>query len=899
VVQSSRLLSGTAESEAGYGQLFEILLRRRWWFLGVLCGVVSLSAVVSLFSQPTYESDTQLLLESNYQGRRTLAGTYENPSQQFTDPSVELDYTTQLNLMRSPKLLTQVVRRLKPQYPLMTLSRLNQSLKVSQVVEKDGASRVPTKIVQLVYEDNDPVKTKRVIEELLLVYREYNLEQQQVRLTRGLAFIKSQMPTAEARLAQAEAQLERFRETYNLVDPDKQSSAISESLNTTQQEIRTVRNQYQEAQARYQSLQQQTSLSPKAVVIASRLSQSKRYQDLLSELQKTELTLVQQRVRLTEAAPEVQQLLEKQRNLSALLPQEARRIIGAQGTAITSQDNLVSQGQLSTVEITLANQLLEAQNTLRGLSARDQSLQKAAQQLSQSLGQFPRLLATYERLQPEVRLYRETLDQLRKAQQSIGLEIAKGGFDWQVLEEPRLGLQTSSPLRNILLGTVAGIMLGGIAAFLRDAVDDAVRSSEDLKKQVDIPLLGMVPEFPPEFRKSSRVPSARIAIMDWCPFREAMDLIYQNLQLLQTNSGTPLRSLVITSALAGEGKSTMAIGLALSAARLHRRVLLIDADLRNPTLHQWLNLPNQQGLSQLLDDDLSNLHQSGLQPVSIRTAGCEFDVIPAGPAMSDPAKLLSSQRMRDLVRLFEGRYDLILFDMPPVLGMVDVMVTASFCSGVAMVGRMGTVTRTELNNALEVLDKLNVVGIIANGMEKVSHYYNAYQEKQATAAPKRQILSPSAPATTSLSIQQGLVATPIRRIHSHGGVLERAAPSTPENLPDGIERIRQPSTPMSVAELQQAVEDLSWKVQAMANFIHPQEEELRMVRQAIERLRVQMEQSQGYDRLRLEVQLQSEQERYLFLKETLAGQLQNLQTQRQMLSQHQSLLDRRQMDDKL
>ncbi|NES42451.1 CpsD/CapB family tyrosine-protein kinase, partial [Moorena sp. SIO2C4] len=122
------------------------------------------------------------------------------------------------------------------------------------------------------------------------------------------------------------------------------------------------------------------------------------------------------------------------------------------------------------------------------------------------------------------------------------------------------------------------------------------------------------------------------------------------------------------------------MGLALSAARLHRRVLLIDVDMRRPRLHQQLGLSHQEGLSTLLEDDTATP-----SPVSISPLGSTIDVLTAGPTPIDPVKLLGSKRMKNLMAEFQQTYDLVLLDTPPVLGMVDALQAASLCQGVVMV----------------------------------------------------------------------------------------------------------------------------------------------------------------------------------------------------------------------
>lgn len=700
-----------AETDPGYGQLFAVLVRRRFWLLSVVCAVLSIATVRTLTEKPTYQSSMQLLVEPNYQGKQGSAGA----ESKFTESNVVIDSATQLNLMRSSQLLQKAVNLLRPEYPTISVDEIKNSLVVTQVTEDD----VNTNIFQAVYVDNDPIKAQKVLKTVQKVYQNYNREQQKQRLAKGLAFIDAQLPIVRASVVRSEAALERFRKSQNLIEPEVQAKALSDALSNIEQERRTIAAQYQDAQARYTSLQQQLARSPRGALISSRLSQSSRYQALLNEIQKTELAIAQERVRFTDVTPKLQNLLEQRQGQLALLQEEAGRLLGNSAAQPNGTgESVLTKGQLSEIDLNLSSQLVEAQTNLLALKARDQSLAQQEPQLRSQLNRFPSLLAEYNRLQPDVQLKRDTLQQLEKARQELSLEIARGGFDWQVVEEPQPGVQIGPNIKqNLLLGLVVGLMLGGGAAFISEMVDDSVHTSDDLKKQVALPLLGTIPKLPQvntgeliiklPFGKPQVLKPWTIEVIHWSPSWELLDLIYLNIQLL--NSAYPFKSLMVTSALAGEDKSTLALGLALSAARLHQRVLLIDADLRRPNLHELLNIPNKQGLSNLLASDASVPSQS-----SIQSSGAYIDILTAGSTPTDPANLLSSQRMKELMAAFEQSYDLIVLDAPPVLGMVDAILTASFCTGVVLVSRINQVKKSELTQATAMLSKLNVIGVVAS-----------------------------------------------------------------------------------------------------------------------------------------------------------------------------------------
>jgi capsular exopolysaccharide synthesis family protein len=723
------------DTEPGYGQLLAVFIRRFPWFLGVFIASIAIAAIMTAKAKPTYKSTMQLLVEPNYQGKKE-AGGVEN---QFTEPNVEIDTATQLNLMQSSGLVQKAVDKLRPQYPDITVGEIKGALALNQLRAKED--NVATKIFQVDYTDTDPEKTQKVLMAIREVYVEYNKQQQDARLQKGLQVIREQLSKASDEVNAAETNLQRFRRNQNLIDPVAQAKALEDSLNTVEQERRTTRAQYQEALARQKSLEEQLNRSPQNALVASRLSQSARYQGLLNEIQKTELALAQERLRFTDETPNVQKLQEQLRSQKELLQQEVGRTLGAKSAGvanINSRDSLLEQGQFGAIDLNLASQLVDTQTTIVALSARDQTLAQKETQLRLEIKRFPPLLAYYNRIQPQLQFSRERLEQLLRAEQQLRQELAKGGFNWEVVEEPHKGSQLGPNLQqNLLLGAVVGLMLGGIAAFIREASDDAVHTTAELEKQVALPLLGTTPKLPPAKARDSiiKLPFGKpetpapwtIQVLQSPPRWESLDLIYKNIELLNTVSN--LKSLMITSALPDEAKSGMALGLAMSAARLHKRVLLIDANLRDPRLHEQLNLPNEQGLSTLLASEVALPNQVGIHSLG----SAYIDILTAGPRPADPAHLLSSPRMMQLMRAFEENYDLVLIDAPAVLGLVDAILTASSCQSVVLVASMGIVTRNQLAQATAMLSKLNLIGVVANGVSSSDSSFVQYPKEYRLA----------------------------------------------------------------------------------------------------------------------------------------------------------------------
>jgi Mrp family chromosome partitioning ATPase len=151
---------------------------------------------------------------------------------------------------------------------------------------------------------------------------------------------------------------------------------------------------------------------------------------------------------------------------------------------------------------------------------------------------------------------------------------------------------------------------------------------------------------------------------------------------------------------------------------MHQRVLVIDANLRNPCLHSILELSNDWGLSLLLLEERNSQVSEYVQPVHPA-----IDVLTAGPVPDDTVKLLTSGRMKELLEIFTRSYDLVLVDGSSILETVDARILASLCNGIIMVGRIGKIKQNELIQAREILQSLNLVGIIANEAGKSQRMY--------------------------------------------------------------------------------------------------------------------------------------------------------------------------------
>jgi len=271
------------------------------------------------------------------------------------------------------------------------------------------------------------------------------------------------------------------------------------------------------------------------------------------------------------------------------------------------------------------------------------------------------------------------------------------------------------PLRNIALGAVLGLLLGLGLALVREALDKTVKTPDDIKAVTDVPILGAIMRDPDAVKRPLIVevdPRSRRA--------EAFRSLRTNLQFV--DAANHPRTLVVTSSLAGEGKSTMSANLALTMAQGGSKVCLVEGDLRRPKVLDYLGLEGAVGLTDAL------IGRAEVFDVIQPYGGTNMWVLGAGPIPPNPSELLGSTAMRSLLANLASRFDYVVIDTPPILPVTDAVVLSSLVDGVIVVAGSGVVQRDQLVHGLESLESVaaRVLGLVLNRVPVNSAGYGGY-----------------------------------------------------------------------------------------------------------------------------------------------------------------------------
>ncbi|MDJ0734419.1 MAG: polysaccharide biosynthesis tyrosine autokinase [Nostocaceae cyanobacterium] len=685
--------------------------RRALVIIGVAAVVMAGATGLTLTQQAEYQGSFRLLVEPVSNDDNALPNLTAGIGSNISKPG--LDYETQIQVLKSPEIMRDIVKQLQISYPDITYGSLVNNLTINRLGQ--------TKLIEFRYRSQDPAKIKVVLDELADSYLKYSLDKRQTKLRQGMQFVDKQLPGIKNRVGQLQKQLEIFRKQNGFIDPSTKTEQIAEQAKTLAEQRLVVDRQLAQTRANFASLQEEQGA-------LSVLNDASVYQSLVLKVRDLEAQIAGESTRFLENSPAMENLREKREKLLPILRQEARRILGLKLAEVAAQ--------------------------IRTLEVNSQELARAEQALQKEFQQLPILARKYTELQQQLNVATESLNRFLTTRQNLQIEVAQTELPWQLVQAPT---QPQSPIspntqRNLILGLVASTLIGVGSGLLLEKLDNTYHSLDDIKEKLKLPLVGTIP-FDKQLSKIknnnsqaktslTRVPSRSsqtvpglmtleqsesISDQEYSfyqspSFLEAFRILYTNIQLLSSDS--PIRSFVITSAMPGDGKSTIAFYLAQIVAAMGQRVLLVDADLRKPQVHALSKINNLWGLSSLISTNMEKeqvIHQ-------LSTMG-KLSVLPAGPTPPDPTKLLSSDKMRRLMADLDAEYDLVIYDAPPLLGLADASLLAPKTDGVMLVARMDKTDRSALKQTVErlKLSRANILGTIVNGhRSKLNDYYQKY-----------------------------------------------------------------------------------------------------------------------------------------------------------------------------
>jgi capsular exopolysaccharide synthesis family protein len=702
----------------------DVLRRRRAIILQTFVVVLVAGVLVTLFTAPTYRSTARLLLEPI---------SYNINQINSSDPLGEL-----FRVNNSYSINTQV--------ELLQTDRIRK-----EVAQKVGAAGLPsmmvsgvdgTQIIEVASEGDNPDLVASAPNALLEIYVEEAAGTNNKQLGEAIKFAKSERDLASTRLATAERDLRNFKAKNSLADLEKNREDQIKNVQEMENQYRAIENEMKVLQAKVAATNAQMQRAGRLRNETPSILADPAIQAIDTQLAAIEVDRAGLLKRFTATSVEME-------------PLDARRNQLMKRRVELVQQFKARTERLNPTYLQFADQLLQYNIDSATMAERASAMGKQLAAARQRLASFPSFEAEYARLSRDY----------ENAKSSYGL-FSKSLTDLLLRDKTRRPMASimqraevpSAPIRpkkaqNIVLAGLLGLFFGLCLALLQELFDDRINTPEEAERVLRQPTLGHIPMIEEEGLRLIR------DISSFSPLMEAYRSLRTNINFAAV--GTPIHSLVVTSSVPAEGKSTTVANLAMAMALDNKRVIVVDADLRRPSLHKLFKIDSSPGLTDILVGSHTveeTIRETGVSNVS---------VIPAGSPPPNPAELLGSAAMGALLAQLEGKADVVLFDSPPTLLVADSVVLASRANGVVLVVGYGETKKTSTKKALEILSRANanILGTVLNRMDAVGsgYYYGKYY----------------VPATTDRSI--GAAAS---GRNGSGGAMTAEAPATARALPE-------------------------------------------------------------------------------------------------------------------
>jgi len=671
-----------------------ILRKRRWPAMAVLLALLLTVGLYSFTAAPVYKATTQILIDR--ESPKLLDLQQLAPA----DLGSEQFYQTQYKLLESRALARKVMEKLNlrehPRYGKVfarlpedpepvEVQRAEESLISNLLINLEITPIRNSRLVEVSFSDNDPVFAAKVVNTLAKSYIDHALDMRFAAAQEASRWLQQKLAEARQKLEESEDRLSQYQREHNIVIREDKEAIVSQKLSQLNQELVTAQTRRLEAETRFNQVSQGL---PIAEVLNNPVIQQLKGQEarVLAEI--------------ADLANKYGELHPRRQRLAG----ELEAIRSAIGT------------EMKTIAQSIRQQYQMAKEQEGKLLAAMEDLKDETREMGDKAIQYQVL---WRDVQANRAIYENMLKSLKEttATQNIPATHIKVVYP---ATPPSIPVAPKK-VRNLALALILGLVGGAALALTLENLDNTLKSPEEMEAWLEVPNLAVIPHLDLASSNGNLAPALVVE-------HQPRSLPAESYRTLRTNimfssPGQPPGTLLVTSAQPDEGKTVTAANLATAMAKAANRVLLVDADLRRPSLHQLFETTREPGLSNYLVGESDDL------PV-VATAIPNLWLIPAGPITPNPSELLQSERMRQFLATVRTKFDRIILDSPPLLSVTDAVILATMVDGVLQVVKAEATSRQAAQEARDQIHQVQGrhLGTILNDISlgRDGYYYNYY-----------------------------------------------------------------------------------------------------------------------------------------------------------------------------
>jgi succinoglycan biosynthesis transport protein ExoP len=707
---------------------WRLLVKRRWVILGTLAFMLVAAVVVSLHTTSMYRAAGQITINAenaNPLGFKENIATSENVS------NVNVDLATQVRILKSDALAFEAVRKMQPDAQFngstanapdmdrnASLTGPPQFTKEQKTQLARGFKRdlevalIPdTRIIEIAYISHNPNTAADAVNALINTYIEQNRKTRFEATTQAAEWLTKQLSDLQVKVEIAEEKLVRYQKEHGIVGTDEKQNIITSKLEDLNKQLTAAEADRIQKQATYQLT---LSGDPEAV---STVSQDAFLESLRAQQADLKNQLAQATVQLGSEYPKVVELKTRMQQLDDSIDAELKKAIS------------------------------RIHNDYVGALGREKMQRQALEQQKEDASQLNQNAIEYNLLKRDADSNRQLYDSLMQKLKEAGLSAGLSSSNVHIVDpaSPPPAPFTPDIPRNLEIGFLIGLTSGVALAFVFEALDSTVRTPDQVEAIAFLPSLAIIPFVKNELlgaaKNGRRLPPSgqqdrnEAIVQAYARPKSQMAEAYRALRtsILLSLPEAPPKLILVTSPLPEEGKTTTSVNSAIVLAQEGRRVLLVDADLRRPSISKNLGIAPAAGLTTVL--------AGYAPPESVILPSPELPnlfVLPSGPISPCPSELLSSVRMGQLLARWREMFDHVIIDSPPILAVSDAVRLSVEADAVLLVIRSAQTSKAALRRASMVLEqvKARTLGIVVNAIDSTSSdqsYYYYSGSKYAKA----------------------------------------------------------------------------------------------------------------------------------------------------------------------
>ena len=722
-----------------------VLLRGKWIILTTIALVLAAALLFTKLRDPVYQASTAVLIQTQtpesgglfipYIGSAIVTNIRQNELEilrsQSLAESVARRLISQMYVDSSARVKIDIIQPSKDDKSKRTVATVEQVVKrLGQAV--DFVTVRESDVIKILAKSNNPREAALLANLFTTEYYNRNVYKSRQKSRALREFLQTQVSDQRANLERLEGALQAYMEKKGIVSLDAESRKMIDQLSQLEATRDAADISLQSLERTVASYQQEIPLQEQMLARSIGTATDPYIRNLQEQLATLE---VQRDVAVSKnpalAGKEVfsdklKEVDDQIKSLEEKLKTRTKEYIAAlvPSSSAPDQASLNPSSYLRQVK----QKLLEAQIEIQSLRAKKEALNRVIAEYETQFARIPGTSIQYARLErgklSSEKLFVVLNDKLNEA--TISEQSQIGYID--IIDQAIVPIDPSSPnmLLNLAVGLALGLFLGIVIVIAREYRDVRIHTPEDLKSKGYTPS-AVVMTMDPEIKRLKGTPVLSrygrpmdphlLTLADsFSPVAEAYKKLRTAIQFEPTAERRP-QTILVSSPNRGEGKSTTAANLAVAFAQNGKMVLLLDANLRRPAVHAMLDLFQQPGLSDLLQDKVG--YDGVVQISKLRN----LHVLSSGSLSSNPAELIASDKMRDLVQQAELEYDVIIIDSPPILTVADASIVSTFVDFVLIVVSAGSTRMEELERSVEIIESV--------GGKIPKHVLNRFDQQQA------------------------------------------------------------------------------------------------------------------------------------------------------------------------